>query len=386
MANNLNLPYCRLFILGAGFSKPAGLPLGEELLEGVRDTIHRFFLSEGGWEGTLEQEIEEWTALYPDAPLNLERVLAYSHRKHYLRLLGSDEYFAHGSRTIVAARKAIQKILIEATPRTTPALYLKFAERLSPNDVVLTFNYDTLLEQALDNIGKPYSMTPEWWFNQNAPVIGQEYVDVLKLHGSTDWYDRRYYDEVRGRYAEESVDVRDRDPIFGPNPSVPHEPLSRGPTDGRGNNILSRVFRVPDHADYFPIEAGLLGWTVVPFILPPAYDKLLGYDAILDLWEDLHRTPATFSSVVIVGYSMPPYDSYAYEALGRLLIEYQQEGDRTFWGQRRVPTQLVTLADSKEDALKNVPFLDPDQTRVWHEGFSQDCLDWLEWGDGDEPS
>ena len=45
----------------------------------------------------------------------------------------------------------------------------------------------------------------------------------------------------------------------------------------------------------------------------------------------------------------------------------------------RSPTQLVTLADSKEDALRNVPFLGSAQTRVWHEGFSQECIDWLDW-------
>lgn len=153
-------------------------------------------------------------------------------------------------------------------------------------------------------------------------MIRQECVDVLKLHGSVDWYDLLYHDEVTGRYSEEGMGVSDQDPTFGPAPSVPHEPLSREPTHGRGKHVLDRVFRVPDHAARFPMETGLLRWTVVPFILPPAYDKLLGYDAILELWESLHRTPASFSSEVIISYSMPPYDSYAYEALGHLLIVY----------------------------------------------------------------
>ena len=114
------------------------------------------FHHRAGWDGTLEQEIGEWSSLYPGEPINLERVLAYIHRKHYLRLLGSDEYFEHGSRSIVAARQAIQRILIQSTPSDTPKLYRDFAQRLGPHDVVLTFNYDTLLEQALDGVGKPY--------------------------------------------------------------------------------------------------------------------------------------------------------------------------------------------------------------------------------------
>ena len=57
-----------------------------------------------GWDGTLEQEIQEWASLYPGESIDLERVLAYSHRKHYLRLLGSDEYFEQ--RSVVVSRES----------------------------------------------------------------------------------------------------------------------------------------------------------------------------------------------------------------------------------------------------------------------------------------
>ena len=76
----------------------------------------------------------------------------------------------------------------------------------------------------------------------------------------------------------------------------------------------------------------------------------------------------------------PSYDSYAYEALGRLFVDYQQRGDTTYWEQRRVPIQLVTLDDSEEHALKSIPFLEPDKTRVWNQGFSTDSLNWIDWG------
>ena len=168
---DVNLPTHRLFVLGAGFSAPAGLPLGNGLLERVRRDVRCSF-GRAGWDGTLEQEIDEWASLYPGDAIDLERVLAYSHRKHHLRLLGSDEYFEYGSRSIVAARHAIQRILIRATPNTTLSLYREFALRLCPRDVVLTFNYDTLLEQALDEIGKPYTLTPEWWLETDAGGFG----------------------------------------------------------------------------------------------------------------------------------------------------------------------------------------------------------------------
>lgn len=373
------MPEFRLFILGAGFSKPAGLPLGEELLSGVRDLL-RYGPSSFHLTSALEKEINEWESLYPGKEVNLERVLAYSHRKHYLRLRGSDEFHAQGSVAIVRAKRAIQSILINSTPRNTPDLYRDFAGRLTPNDVVLTFNYDTLLEQALDGVGTPYSLTPQWWLTEPLDESGLKYIDLLKLHGSVDWYDRHYHDNSVRWHSEQRHSIPNHDPLFGPNPSVPHESLARGSTDVYGTNILPRVFRVPEHAHHFPIEDdGLSTLNVVPFLLPPAFDKILGFDPILDLWENMHRIHHQFSSIVIIGYSMPPYDNHAFETLGRLLIEYQQAGIKNRWNHRRRPIQLVTLADSTQEALENMPFLDDGKTLVWREGFALDALDWIDW-------
>jgi len=368
-------------VLGAGFSAPAGLPLGVDLLGRIRKDVSDR-VRPSGQNSILEQEIEEWASLYPREPIDLERVLAYSHRKHYLRLIGSDEFFAHGSRSVVAARRATQRILIRATPSDTPKLYRDFAQRLCPRDVVLTFNYDTLLEQALDEVGKPYTLSPEWWLKTDPGEFRPRFVDLLKLHGSIDWYDRYYHDAAVRWHAEHGHNVPNRDPIFGPDPTVPSEPLARGPTDGKfGKHILPRVFRVPDHTSHFPMEERI-GSNIVPFILPPAYDKLLGHDPVLDLWENLHQGQGYNASIIVIGYSMPPHDIYAYETLGRLFVQYQQGGDVTYWGHRRVPIQVVTLADSEQHALQRLPFLDPAKTRVWNHGFSTDSLNWIDWGDG----
>ena len=64
----MNMPHFRLFILGAGFSQPAGLPLARELLDLVRHQGKRFL--QGNWRdgSDLEQEIKEWKRLYPGQP------------------------------------------------------------------------------------------------------------------------------------------------------------------------------------------------------------------------------------------------------------------------------------------------------------------------------
>ena len=75
-----------------------------------RGTECRGSFGRAGWDGTLEQEIKDSASLHPGQSIDSERGLAYSNRKHYLRLLGSYEYFEHGSRTIVSARHGIQRI------------------------------------------------------------------------------------------------------------------------------------------------------------------------------------------------------------------------------------------------------------------------------------
>lgn len=252
----MTLPRCRLFVLGAGFSKPAGLPLGVELLDEVRHRVRNEFRAHG-WDGPLEREIAEWRELYPGRELHLESVLAYSHRKHFLGLIGSKEYFDHGSRSIVSARRAIQSVLTEAIPHAAPDLYRAFGAHLTPHDSVLTFNYDTLLEQTLDELGKPYTLTPEWWLDSESSISNQEgkqFVDLLKLHGSIDWYDKHYYKEARAYYSALPHEVPDRDPLFGPEPVAPIECLARGPVSGgRRSELLERVVRVPNHRSFFPL-------------------------------------------------------------------------------------------------------------------------------------
>lgn len=379
-----SLPRYRLFILGSGFSKPAGHPLGVELLNMVRTRMREQFRA-NDWDGPLEREISEWTALYPNREVTLESVLAYSHRKHFLKLIGSDEYFEHGSRTIASAKPIIQEILSKDVETSSKRLYERFCAALTPYDLVLTFNYDTVLEDTFDRLGIAYSLSPEWWLDDEKREnlrhdYKAEFIDVLKLHGSIDWYDRRYYDESRAYYKSVGADVLDKDPLFGANAWVPIEPLNRGAVRGEyGLELLSRVFRVPNHRQYFPFRSG--SFSEVPFLLPPAYDKILGHDPIRELWSNMHRTMDSFSAIIMIGYSMPLYDSYAYEALGKLILDYQAGGDKNYWGQPRTSLQIVTLADSDRDVLKGIPFLNSHNTRIWHDGFTEDAIDWMNWGD-----
>ncbi|MBI2219057.1 MAG: hypothetical protein HYU51_17360 [Candidatus Rokubacteria bacterium] len=68
--------------------------------------------------------------------------------------------------------------MVERTPVGSgiPDVYLRFAKQLQGTDVVISFNWDCLLEAALSQVGRFYSYS----FEGNA-------VPLAKLHGSIDW-------------------------------------------------------------------------------------------------------------------------------------------------------------------------------------------------------
>ena len=375
VTNPKDQPPFRLIILGAGFSRPAGLPLGDELLELTRKRI-------GLHSSALEDEIEQWRQIYPEEEISLEKVLAYSHRKHYLGLQGANEWHSHGSVAIVQARRAIQEILTEAMPERIPDVYRHFASRLTSHDTIITFNYDTLLEKALDAIGKPYSLAPEWWLAEPLTEDGLRYVNLLKVHGSVDWYDRKPYDDYmseQGQYYDKVL--QPQDPIFGPNPRVRAEPLSRGRTDEEmGKRIIPRVVRVPDYGELLYVRDELDRGFVVPFMLPLAHDKILGHEPVLDFWWSLQRIVGhETSGITMIGYSMPKHDQYAYEAISAIFMEYQKlyDAKATFMFEHtRKPIQIINKAESAQGIIEDLPFMESSKLRMWHGGFSPQSVTW----------
>jgi hypothetical protein len=128
--------------------------------------------------------------------------------EHFLGLRGSDTWSREGNEGTVVIKTLLGQVLAELTPSTdeVPHLYLDFAQRLQPNDYVLTFIYDILLERALDAVGAPYRLFPTRYESANdlRAIVGnsRDEVVVLKLHGSIDWFDRSQYSEWETNYGD----------------------------------------------------------------------------------------------------------------------------------------------------------------------------------------
>ena len=134
--------------------------------------------------------------------VNFEDFMRFLDIEHFLGLRGSDTWSEEGNEGTVVTKTLVGTILADrlAKLKEIPDLYLEFARRLQANDIVITFNYDTLLEQALDAVAKAYRLFPTRFksVHEYGAIGGddRDEVIVLKMHGSIDWFDRKGFERI----------------------------------------------------------------------------------------------------------------------------------------------------------------------------------------------
>jgi hypothetical protein len=170
----------RVFVLGAGFSAAAGVPLTVELLT----TSLQLFATEcPGIYARVENYAKEAMGA-ASADLDVAN-LSFSELCTFLEFIdlreygGGERWSENGSREKLALRYYLAKTLVARTPRpeALPALYRAFAAQLQPRDIVISFNWDGLLEAALHAVGMKYT------YDRG----DDDAVTISKLHGSVNW-------------------------------------------------------------------------------------------------------------------------------------------------------------------------------------------------------
>lgn len=188
----------RVFILGAGFSKPAGMPLADELTELI---LRQKYLLDNdefrAWIGDISERIiqlnraskEESTAsvgfeeLFEFARFDIEIWRMRQHDCIVDRNSGDTPWSTAEaiSTWLRYMESGLVGVLIACERKRDPSLLLlTFANQLRDGDTVLTFNYDTILESIISAAGKRWS---HGFDNAEAADI-----TVLKLHGSVNWW------------------------------------------------------------------------------------------------------------------------------------------------------------------------------------------------------
>ena len=196
----------RAFLLGAGCSKCAGLPLTNELTGSILDhqslnlkTKSILRSIEGSFDGSPIANIEDYLSELVD-------LLAISERRSVRGASKSSIFLGHNEYSVTELKDAIDQIkeaivdvidvhvdvgvharFIQAVHRPTrPGR----SENSRPVDY-LVLNYDTLIESALALEKVPYvdgmnGGNTAWWDAATYHMDGVA-ARVLKLHGSIDW-------------------------------------------------------------------------------------------------------------------------------------------------------------------------------------------------------
>lgn len=278
------------YVLGAGASYHAGYPLtgdlGEELFEWISHN-----LSEGNlWRNYLE----ELHKLY-DTFEDIESILTELDECPP----GSRAATLIGRMNIRAAVKVCIPEFFNSLRKAHALHYDQLArERILPGDVIITFNYDLACERSLKNAGL-WEIGDGYGFRIPLDAIPPSKVKVLKLHGSTNWWEP-LFGGMRGFFQS------------GPN-ALPYRPVILFPHDFE---FLSYPRDLSDPLCDRDSNPGIL-----PAIITPARNKrfyertssggreLEGFWG--DIWVQAKHALRSSEKIVIIGYSMPAADEAA---------------------------------------------------------------------------
>ncbi len=252
--------------------------------------------------------------------------------------------------------------------------------------MLVSFNYDLLLETALDAVGTPYRRFPTR-LSEISPGYGTVDMEaegrevlLLKPHGSLDWVDRAAFERqlahMREAQGEDGVRFsRDRSLLFGPNRCSTTRPLLEGPQ--HDDDPLRLVEVVKDVAAYY--ETFMVAFFHPPLILAPSQAKQLYGSALRKLWRGLAQHGYGWGGMAVIGYSMPPADPNTRLVLYRIVQGYVYGRENPDW--QIGPMSPICLVDrrssdsARSTLLDAYRFLPEGHTTLRLEGFGEEVLD-----------
>lgn len=278
-------------------------------IEGLIHNLHRLY-------GYPMFEIKDWInspeannflKILDDDRLSLEKVMTQ------LTLLNEviqttpqfDGYYQGENRPINLDNSA--KALVELVALTiSKALegpicseHIQLANSLSHGDVVISFNYDLLMDNALRDTNKltdsgyliPFQKVLA--YNEQTRLIeGDSPVTMIKLHGSLNWLNCTYCNvNILNRYEKFQFEYE----------TIPN----KCPYCGESSAYLQRV------------------------IVPPLLAKNYSIQPLRFLWSQAEKYIARAREIVIIGYSFPPTD-FGTEALLRASFPWEYQKDIRF--------------------------------------------------------
>jgi hypothetical protein len=314
--------------------------------------------------------------------VNIEDFIAYLDHEHFFGLRGSKTFSNEGNQAQLLLRWGIGRLLSRSTPEPLPDIYLRFAEKLRPGDVVATFNYDLIVERALEAIGMPYRRFPSRYAEVHGTYatvqIDSSEVVLSKLHGSIDWVNRGSFKErldmmraTSGVDAE--IHMREHDPIFGDNPVVTTRALVDGPRFA--DDPLNNVAVLDDVGKYY--DTYNMWHQYAPLILAPSQAKQLYGGPFRGFWDGLPLFGSLWGAFSIVGCSLPVADPYAKQVLYEIGLSYGygiEHPKERFGPMNRIKVINKSRGNRAVDLQKRYRFLPAAHTDFLLDGLDEHAI------------
>lgn len=229
------------------------------------------------------------------------------------------------------------------------AAHSGLAQRLSSNDAIITFNWDTLMDRALEaettwRVDSGYGFSPKQVFRNGWMAPTPALCDVnapklLKLHGSSNWLTSHTtidgtdlsltqaspansvwvvedatapYDCYAGRFMPGYERLS-----FGYYP--PNLKDDPGKSAPEGMTFIQARPRHPLMPEGASGDSGLVS---VPLIIPPVRNKRYDFYGSLFtvLWDEAEKLLTHASRIIVIGYSFPKTDLKSLELFKRAFV------------------------------------------------------------------
>jgi len=364
-----------MYIIGSGFSQSAGLPLGTEIFRDIIAESKKTII----YKNILSSDIQRYLDYYnrsnrkeiKEDDINLEDFISFLDIEHFLKLAGKNHWSDAGNQSQLAIKNIIARLLHREKGNIQNwDLYEKFCRSLLPGDIIITFNYDTILETVLDFLNNEYVFSPDEYYMRKTASSGIPIL-ILKLHGSIDWYSITPYIKRLENLQNADTFYDYNHPIFSHSHDFMPKRVFRYLSDKTSS--LKQIYKIDKIRE---VQDGIPSVTDAPFIISPSYSKIVYLNEILDLWFGLNDWGNHCSSFTIIGFSLPQHDEYLRQVIFNILENYQNQEDLNGI-YKKPPLRFIDKItnDSDLERLKSrYSFLDFNNLELFRNGFTEESI------------